>query len=502
LRIMRIAACFLLLLALPPLNAFHSPNLLPSVSLPLSNPHRFGVKTHIPQKLALPLATNPPLGGGRNAFSVLNERAAGVSELANEIRDDFPTLKEKVHGDKELIYLDSAATSHKPEAVLKAIDTFYRESNSNVHRGAHQLSVRATDMYEDSRLKVANFINADRDEIVFTRGATEALNLVAYSWGLTNLKEGDEVILSVMEHHSNIVPWQIVAEKTGCKLRFIGLDDTQSLDMAEFHKALSPKTKMVSLVHVSNTLGCINPVDDIIKSAHAVGAIVCLDACQSVPHMKVDVRELDCDFLVASGHKMCGPTGCGFLYGKREVLEGMPPWQGGGEMIDEVFLDKSTYAAPPGRFEAGTPAIAQCIGLGAACDYLSGIGMDRVYEYECLVGGYLYDKLHKVAGVTVYGPPLGADGKGRAALTAFNHESIQHSDLSTFIDMEGVAIRSGHHCTQPLHRELGVSGSCRASTYLYTTLADVDKFIDNLQGTIAMFASLEDSMESMESQES
>ena len=358
------------------------------------------------------------------------------ASLASEVRSEFPTLEQQVaDGTKPLIYLDSAATSQKPRAVLDALDSFYVEANANVHRGAHTLAARATERYEAARDKVAAFVNAEsRDEIVFTAGASESINLVAQAWGSEHIREGDEILLSVMEHHSNLVPWQLLAKRTGATLRFVGMDEKQNLDMDEFHSLLSPKTKLVALAHMSNVLGTVNPVRDIIDAAHAVGAKVMLDGCQSVPHMPVDVRALDCDFLVASGHKMCGPTGIGFLYGKYDVLSSMAPWQGGGEMIDEVFLTHSTYAPPPGRFEAGTPAIAQAVGLGAACDFLSSIGMDRVQDYEHALSRKLWDTLSGIEGLDLYGPPPQADGSGRGALVAFNSQSVHASDLTFFLD--------------------------------------------------------------------
>jgi len=431
----------------------------------------------------------------RKGRQVILATATNSASLAETVRGDFPVLRQKVHGDKDLIYLDNAATSQKPVQVLEVVEKYYRESNANVHRGAHALSVKATDMYEGARDKVAKFVNAGRDEIVFTRGATEALNLVAYSWGANNLQAGDEILVSVMEHHANIVPWQMVAKRTGAVLKHVKLSEDESLDMEDFRAKLSDKTKLVALVHVSNTLGCVNDVKAISAEAHAVGAKVMVDACQSVPHMPVDVKDIDCDWLVASGHKMCAPMGSGFLYGKIDVLREMPPWQGGGEMIDEVFLDYSTFAEPPGRFEAGTPSVGECVGLGAACDFLTEVGMDAVAAHEHHMTKLLLDGLDSVKGLRVYGPGSGPRGDGRAALAAFNHEAVQASDLATFMDMEGVAVRSGHHCTQPLHRHFGVSGSCRASAYLYTTEHDIERFVDVLGGTIDMFSSIDDSFD-------
>jgi cysteine desulfurase/selenocysteine lyase len=338
---------------------------------------------------------------------------------------------------------------------------------------------------------VARFVNAaSRNEIVFTRNASEAINLVAYSWGLNTLQPGDEIVLSVMEHHSNIVPWQIIAQKTGAILKYVGLTETEEFDLEQFQTLISEKTKLVSVVHVSNTLGCINPVEEIIAIAHQYGAKVLIDACQSVPHMPIDVQAMDCDWLVASGHKMCAPTGIGFLYGKLELLEAMPAFMGGGEMIGEVYLDHFTYAELPHKFEAGTPAIGEAIALGAAVDYLSKIGMDRIHAYEEELTAYLFEQLRQFPEVKVYGPQPTAEGKGRAALASFSVESLDASDVSTMIDCEGVAIRSGHHCTQPLHRVLGVAGTARASLYLYNTPEEIDAFIEALKETIEFFRSM------------
>jgi cysteine desulfurase/selenocysteine lyase len=400
-------------------------------------------------------------------------------------------LHQTVH-DRPLVYLDSAATSQKPRAVLDAMDDYYTRYNSNVHRGVHHLSALATAGYEGARAKVARFINAPTDrEIVFTRNASEAINLVAYTWGLANLKPGDEVVLSVAEHHSNLVPWQLVAARTGAVLRFVRLttDGTQELDVASLDDLVTPRTKLVALVHVSNMLGCVLDVERVVAAARRVGARVLLDACQSVPHMPVDVATLGVDWLVASGHKALGPTGIGFLWGTSEVLESMPPWMGGGEMIQDVFLDHSTYAAPPARFEAGTPAIAEAIGLGAALDYLDNLGMARVHADEDALGGYLYERLAAVEGVTIYGPKprSAASPRGRAALASFNVAGLHATDVSTLLDAAGVAVRSGHHCTQPLHRELGIAASARASLYVYNTAADVDAFVDALEDTIKFF---------------
>ncbi|MGI2902786.1 cysteine desulfurase [Tolypothrix sp. VBCCA 56010] len=410
--------------------------------------------------------------------------------LADQVRADFPILNQEVNG-KPLIYLDNAATSQKPLLVLNRLRDYYEQYNANVHRGAHTLSAKATDAYEATRDKVAKFINAaSRQEIVYTRNASEAINLVAYSWGMSNLQPGDEIILSVMEHHSNIVPWQLVAQKTGAVLKFVELTPEETFDLEQFKTLLSEKTKLVSTVHVSNTLGCINPVQEICALAHEYGAKVLIDACQSVPHMPVDVQEIDCDWLVASGHKMCAPTGIGFLYGKLNLLESMPPFFGGGEMIAEVFLDHSTYAELPHKFEAGTPAIGEAIALGAAVDYLSSIGMDKIHAYEAELTAYLFEQLLQIPEIRIYGPKPDADGEGRAALAAFTAGEVHANDLSTLLDQEGVAIRSGHHCTQPLHRFLGLPATARASLSFYNTREEIDVFIKALKETLEFFGGL------------
>ncbi len=404
--------------------------------------------------------------------------------LANQTRPDFPILHQQVNG-QPLVYLDNAATSQKPLAVINTLKDYYENYNSNVHRGVHTLSAKATDAYEAARDKITAFVNAaSRQEIVYTRNATEAINLVAYSWG-SNLQKGDEIILSVMEHHSNLVPWQLLAQRTGAVLKFVDLTPTEEFDFAHFKSLITEKTKLVSVVHVSNTLGCINPVQEIIALAHQHGARVLIDACQSVPHMPVDVQAMDCDWLVTSGHKMCGPTGIGFLYGKLELLRSMPPFLGGGEMITDVYFDHSNYADSPNRFEAGTPAIAEAIALGAAVDYLTGIGMDKIHNYEAELTDYLFAQLAKIPGIRTYGPkPTIA---ARAALAAFTVGDVHPNDLSTLLDQSGVAIRSGHHCTQALHRHLHIASTARASLSFYNTREEIDIFITALQETVEFF---------------
>ncbi|MBD2179817.1 SufS family cysteine desulfurase [Planktothrix sp. FACHB-1355] len=410
--------------------------------------------------------------------------------LADRVRADFPILHQEVNG-KPLVYLDNAATSQKPVAVLDALRNYYEQYNSNVHRGVHTLSAKATDAYEGSRVKIAKFVNAALpQEIIYARNASEAINLVAYAWGLTSLQPGDEVILSVMEHHSNLVPWQLVAKTTGAVLKFVELTQNQEFDLEQFKTLVSDKTKLVSTVYVSNTLGCINPVKEISEIAHHYGAKVLIDACQAVPHMPIDVRAIDCDWLVASGHKMCGPTGIGFLYGKREILKAMPPFMGGGEMIADVFLDHSTYADLPHKFEAGTPAIAEAIGLGAAVDYLTNIGMDKIHAYEAELTAYLFEQLRQIPQIQTYGPQPDRNGEGRAALAAFTAGEVHPHDLSTILDQAGIAIRAGHHCTQPLHRYIKAQSTARASLYFYNTREEIDVFIAALKEAIDFFGGL------------
>ncbi|HIK15448.1 MAG TPA: SufS family cysteine desulfurase [Leptolyngbyaceae cyanobacterium M33_DOE_097] len=410
--------------------------------------------------------------------------------LAHLVRADFPILQQQING-KPLVYLDNAATSQKPTAVLEALRSYYELDNANVHRGVHTLSSRATDAYEGARDKVAAFVNAaSRQEIIYTRNASEAINLVAYAWGMNTLQAGDEIILTVMEHHSNLIPWQFVAQRTGAVLKFVELTETEEFDFEQYLSLLSDKTKLVSVVHVSNTLGCINPVKEITAAAHRYGARVLIDACQSAPHIPLDVQDIDCDWLVASGHKMCAPTGIGFLYGKLALLRAMPPFLGGGEMIADVFLDQATYADLPHKFEAGTPAIAEAIGLGAAIDYLSAIGMDKIANYEHELTAYLFERLAEIPEVRIYGPRPKADGSGRAALASFTAGDVHPHDLSTILDQAGVAIRAGHHCTQPLHRYLKVQSTARASLYFYNTREEIDVFIQALKEAVEFFGTL------------
>ncbi len=414
----------------------------------------------------------------------LNQAFDAAADLAAQVRSDFPILQRQING-QPLIYFDNAATSQKPLAVLQAMDFYYRHSNANVHRGVHTLGNEATEAYEGAREKIARFINAPSPhEIIYTRNASEAINLVAYSWGMSTLERGDEIILSVMEHHSNLIPWQFVAQKTGACLRFIQITPEGELDLEHFRSLLGDRTRLVAVTHVSNMLGSINPVREVIELAHRYGAKVLLDGCQSVPHMPVDVQALDCDWLAFSGHKMGGPTGIGVLYGKRELLRAMPPFLGGGEMIADVYWDHATYADIPHKFEAGTPAIAQAVGLGAAVDYLSQIGLERVHAHEQKLTARLLEGLQRIPGITIYGPK---DPTRRAGLVSFSAEGIHPHDLSTLLDEQGIAIRAGHHCTQPLHRHLQVQSTARASVYLYNTLAEVDRFLEVLAEAVAFF---------------
>ena len=406
-------------------------------------------------------------------------------DLAAITRPDFPLLAQTACLGEPLIYLDHAATSQKPRQVLEALQHYYAHDNANVHRGAHQLSARATEGFEAARGKAAAFIGAASPrEIVFTRNASEAINLVARSWGEANLKPGDEILLTVMEHHSNLVPWQLLAARTGCVLRHAGLTETGELDLEDLRSQINGRTKLVSLVQVSNTLGCINPIEAIAPLAHAAGALLLVDACQSLPHLPVDVAQLDCDFLVASSHKLCGPTGMGFLWAREALLEAMPPFLGGGEMIQDVYLDHSSWAELPHKFEAGTPAIGEAIGMGAALDYLQGLGLERIHAYEQQLTCLLFDRLGAIDGVRVLGPTP-QQQPDRGALAAFTVEGLHANDLAELLDSAGICIRSGHHCTQPLHRLYGIAGSARASLSFTTTVEEIDRFAEELVGTIA-----------------
>jgi len=384
-----------------------------------------------------------------------------------------------------LAYLDNAATSQKPAVVIAAMDDYYRRFNSNVHRGVHTLSEEATAAYEASRLRVGRFINSPSDkQIVFTSGTTESINLVANSWGRANLGPGDEVLITEMEHHSNIVPWQILRDQVGFTLRYIPITLEGELDLSEIDELINEHTKLVSFVHVSNVLGTINPAAKLTDLAHSVGAKVLLDGAQSVPHMPVDVQALDVDFLAFSGHKMCGPTGVGVLYGKRELLEEMPPWMGGGEMIREVKMSGSKWNTVPYKFEAGTPAIAEVIGLGAAVDYLSELGMETVVVHDRELVTYAWEQLSRVEGLRILGPAP----ERRSSLISFTFADIHPHDLSAVLDKDGVAVRAGHHCAQPIHDRFGVTGSARASMYFYNTTNEIDQLVKGLDKALELFA--------------
>lgn len=391
------------------------------------------------------------------------------------VRDDFPIFRRTVH-DQPLAYLDSAATSQKPQTVIDAITQFYAHDYGTVRRGTYLLSQNATGMFEGTRAKAARFFNAaSADEIVFVRGTTEAINLVAQSLARGYLSEGDEVLLSAMEHHANIVPWQIVREQTGIVIKVIPMDDRGVLQLDALDTLLTERTKVVSVVHVANSLGTINPVKKIAARAHAVGALVLVDGAQSAPHLPVDVQELDCDFYACSGHKMLGPTGIGLLYGRQSVLENMPPFQGGGEMIDKVTFEQTTYEDPPHRFEAGTPAIADAIALGAALDYLDGIGLDTIAAWDRTLVVYAESRLRAFPGIRIIG-----EAPEKSGLVAFVHEEMHPFDLGTILDRAGVAIRVGHHCAQPVMQHFGVSATARVSFQLYNDRNDIDRFMDGL----------------------
>ena len=399
------------------------------------------------------------------------------------VRRDFPILQLPI--ERPVAFLDSASSSQKPEAVIAAQAAFYRTTNANVHRGVYQLSEQATYEFERARGRVAHFINANSArEVIFTRNTTEAINLVAQSWGGSNLHPGDVILLSQMEHHSNIVPWQLLAQRTGASLRAIPIDSAGRLVLDDLDTLLQG-VKLVAITHQSNVLGTINPVQYLATKAHAVGALILVDGAQSVPHMPTDVQALGIDFLAFSGHKMLAPTGVGVLWGRKALLDAMPPFLGGGSMIKTVTIEVSTYADVPARFEAGTPMIGEAIALGHAIDYLEAIGMANVAAYEESLGHYLLDQLAEVAGVTVYGPPIGPD---RAAMASFTVDCAHPHDVAQVLDSEGVAVRAGHHCTQPLHAALDIPSTARASCYLYNTTQDIDRLVAGLRKVTTLFA--------------
>ncbi|WP_404824900.1 SufS family cysteine desulfurase [Parasynechococcus marenigrum] len=404
--------------------------------------------------------------------------------LSDRYRADFPILDQRAPDGHPLIYLDHAATSQKPRQVLQALEQYYAADNANVHRGAHQLSARATESFEAARTVTAEFVRAASPrEIVFTRNASEAINLVARSWGEANLREGDEVLLTLMEHHSNLVPWQLLAQRTGCVLRHVGITEAGELDLEDFRSKLTDRTRLVSLVHISNALGCCNPLDQVIPAAHAAGALVLVDACQSLAHKPIDVAGLDVDFLVGSSHKLCGPTGMGFLWAREALLEAMPPFLGGGEMIQDVFLDHSTWAVLPHKFEAGTPAIGEAVGMGAAIRYLQAIGLEAIQAWEAQLTRHLFGRLQAIEGVRVLGPTP-EQQSDRGALATFLVDGVHANDIAALMDASGICIRSGHHCCQPLHRHYGVTASARASLSFISTFEEIDRFSEELTSTI------------------
>ncbi len=410
--------------------------------------------------------------------------ASAFRRSVADIRKDFPILSREVHG-KPLVYLDSAASSQKPRAVIDAMSTYYETYHANVHRGVYEISEEATAAMERARVKVARFINARHSkQVIFTRNTTESINLVAYSWGSTNIAAGDLILLTEMEHHSNLVPWQMLAQRTGARLEFIPITDDGLLQLDVYQQLLQQQPKLVAFTHVSNVLGTINPAQEMIAQAHAVGVTALLDAAQSVPHLPVDVQALDVDFLCFSAHKMLGPTGIGALYGKRALLEAMPPYMGGGDMIRKVGLQESTWNDLPWKFEAGTPSIAEAIGLGAAVDYLLAIGMENVLHHEQQITRYAMEQLQTVPGLTIYGP----DASRRGGVISFTLGDIHPHDLASILDQQaGVAVRAGHHCAQPLMERLGLTATARASFYVYTTEEEIDILVQGLHKAIQIF---------------
>ncbi|BDG81473.1 MULTISPECIES: cysteine desulfurase SufS [Bacillus] len=401
-----------------------------------------------------------------------------------DIREQFPILHQQVNG-HDLVYLDSAATSQKPRAVIETLDKYYNQYNSNVHRGVHTLGTRATDGYEGAREKVRKFINAkSMAEIIFTKGTTTSLNMVALSYARANLKPGDEVVITYMEHHANIIPWQQAVKATGATLKYIPLQEDGTISLDDVRATVTSNTKIVAVSHVSNVLGTINPIKEMAKIAHDNGAVIVVDGAQSTPHMKIDVQDLDCDFFAFSSHKMCGPTGVGVLYGKKALLENMEPAEFGGEMIDFVGLYESTWKELPWKFEAGTPIIAGAIGLGAAIDFLEEIGLDEISRHEHKLAAYALERFRQLDGVTVYGP------EERAGLITFNLDDVHPHDVATVLDAEGIAVRAGHHCAQPLMKWLDVTATARASFYLYNTEEEIDKLVEALQKTKEYFTNV------------
>lgn len=404
--------------------------------------------------------------------------------LPESLRDDFPILQQTVHGERPLVFLDSAASSQRPRQVIDAVSEVYERDYANVHRGIHVLSERASDAYELARGKVQKFLGAKYDhECIFTGGTTASINAVARSWGDANVAAGDEILLNPMEHHSNLVPWFQLAERTGATIKHIPLTDDGRLDLDRLDEVLSQRTKILAVTQVSNTLGTVNPIAELAARAHDAGAVILIDAAQSAPHLAIDVQQLDVDFLALSGHKMCGPSGVGVLYGKQDLLDTMPPFMGGGSMIGNVALDGFTSAGLPAKFEAGTPPIAQAIGLGAAVDYLTEIGLDRIAAHEHALMEYAYARLSEIEGLKILGPAP----EHRAGLVSFVLDQPHAHDIAQLVDRHGIAVRAGHHCTQPLHDLLGITASTRASFYLYNTPSEVDTLVDVISQIVSMF---------------
>ena len=400
-----------------------------------------------------------------------------------QVRADFPILTTEVYPGVPLVYLDSAASSQKPAAVIAAMDDYYRRYHANVHRGVHRLSEMATTAYEGARVRLAEFIHAAPEEIIFVGNATEGFNLVAQSWGRANVGPGDEILLTEMEHHANLVPWQMLVAERGATLRYLPFHEGGTLALERLGEFLTERTKLFSFTAVSNVFGTINPVRQLVDAAHAVGALAMVDAAQSVPHMPVDVRELDCDFLAFSSHKMCGPTGIGVLYGQRPLLEAMPPFLGGGDMIRRVTFDGFIPNELPWKFEAGTPRIAEAIGLGAAVDYLSALGLDAIHAHEQAITAYALESLSEIPGLRLLGPP----GTQHGGLAAFTLEGAHPHDIAEVLDKDGIAIRAGHHCAMPLHHKLGINASARASFYVHTTTDEIDKLVAGLHRVREVF---------------
>ncbi|CEG23385.1 putative cysteine desulfurase [Planococcus massiliensis] len=404
--------------------------------------------------------------------------------INQEIKSYFPILNQEING-HPLVYLDSAATSQKPVQVIEALKSYYEFDNSNVHRGVHTLGNRATEKYEGAREKVRNFINANStEEVVFLRGTTTAINLVAQSYGRANVEEGDEIVITYMEHHSNIIPWQQLAKERGAILKYVELEEDGTISLEQVRAAVTERTKIVSMVYVSNVLGTMNPVKEVAEIAHENGAVMVVDGAQAAPHLKIDVQQLDCDFFAFSGHKMCGPTGIGVLYGKKALLNDMEPVEFGGEMIDFVGLYDSTWKELPWKFEGGTPIIAGAVALGAAIDFLNEIGLNEIEKHEHQMAAYAMDKMSGIEGLSIYGPK---DPAKRAGIVTFNLEDVHPHDVATVLDMNGIAVRAGHHCAQPLMKWLEVSATARASFYLYNNESDIDRLVEGLRSAKEYF---------------